>query len=346
MNKYIEGFSEFQKGYGISKFKVEKDRCILSMFFRWLGDTDIKDVDKKKIVSYRSYLKNRKSTLTKRNLSKATIRLYMTVVKSLFEYLFRYEMILSNPVEGLKIKEDSIPVFRSIFTVKDINLFLNSISTDTVNGKRDRAIFELMYSSGLRVSDIMRLEIDHLNIDGRILVVRGKGNKDRYVPFSETARKHLIIYLNESRKEYLKTVRKNDDRQFVFLSTYNRMKYMRLRNTFERYMKKCDLKGKGYTMHSIRHATGTHLLSNGASVRYVQELLGHEDLNTTQLYTRPTVDNIKAVYRTYHPRENEYYRDVDDKYIEEVMLLKKQIIKGRKKNIYYRKHGTTRGFSG
>jgi integrase/recombinase XerD len=345
MNRYLEGFIEFQKGYGLAETTLTRNRYILNIFFRWLGDMDIKDVTRQKIASYRAYLKNYTSNITGRKLAKRTIKHYVDIVKCLFDYLIRYEMILSNPAEGLKIKEDKIQFLRSIFTIEDINIFLDSIKPDTFKGIRDKAIFELMYSSGLRASDVIRLEIEHLNIEQRILLVRGKGNKDRYIPFSETAKKHLIDYLNNSRNMFLKRLRNPSDRRFAFLSILYKLQYRQLKIIFNRYLKKCGLTGKGYTLHSIRHATGTHLLKNGASIRYVQELLGHEDLKSTQLYTHPTIDNIKAVYRTFHPRENEYYRDVDDKYLDEVKKLKEEIIINTERRKYYKKFGTTIGFN-
>jgi hypothetical protein len=99
---------------------------------------------------------------------------------------------------------------------------------------------------------------------------------------------------------------------------------------FRKYLEETDLKGKDYTLHSIRHATATHLLSHGTDIRYIQELLGHESIQTTQVYTRPCDEDIKRIYKCYHPRENEYYREVDSEYLKAVCQLKNDIIRQRK----------------
>ena len=113
---------------------------------------------------------------------------------------------------------------------------------------------------------------------------------------------------------------------------------------FRAYLKDCGLAGKGYTIHSVRHACATHLLLHGANIRYVQELLGHENVQTTQVYTRPTNENIKKVYRTYHPRENEYFKEVDSKYVKQVRSLKSRLKWGERACEQYRKTGHKRGF--
>lgn len=188
-----------------------------------------------------------------------------------------------------------------------------------------------MYSSGLRSSELINLEAAQLNLDDRILFVKqGKGKKDRYVPFSTAALKFLLLYINKKR---------NTRNDYLFPGLNGKMNYGKLRLRFKKYLNSFGLSKKGYTMHSVRHATATHLLSHGADIRYVQELLGHEDLKTTQLYTRPEEDNIKAVYRTYHPRENEYYRELENNYINEAFALKDRLLWGEKRSAQYQQTG-------
>lgn len=342
--KYLKAALEYQKGYGLKEKTRERNKYVLRMFFRWLGGKDLREVDKKTVLEYLRYLETGISEKTGRKLKPRSISLYMEIVKIFFDYLVKYELVLRNPLEGVKMKRIKKQFLREIFTEQNITTFLDSIPITTAEDQRDRAMYELMYSSGLRISDVLRLEIEHLNMEERVFMVRGKGDKDRYVPFSETARRFLIKYIGNGRKKTLKKIKEENQKRFVFLWTCKVRKYDHINKRFKEYLKKCGLDNKGYTLHSIRHATGTHLLSHGASIRYVQELLGHEDLKTTQLYARPTKENIKAMYRTYHPRENEYYKDVDKKYMEELKELKERLLWGRAASIQYKRKGTKKGF--
>jgi integrase/recombinase XerD len=258
------------------------------------------------------------------------------------------DKILIHPLEGMRIKARGKQRLRSVFTEEDIALFLDGILLISPSGRRDRALFELMYSSGLRVGDALNLKLDELNLEERVLlVVRGKGKMDAYIPFSETAFTFLVTYLADGRKKLLKRMNKScrqEAKTFVFVARKGKLDYSRLLKRFHAYLDSCGLSGKSYTMHSIRHAAATHLLAHGASIRYVQELLRHEDLKTTQLYTRPSVDNIKAVYRTYHPRENEFYKEVDEQYLAELKELAARLEWGRKASEQYRKLGHKKGF--
>lgn len=346
-NVLLSGYLAYRKGCGLSSTTIRRDYYLLKKFFRWLEDTDIRDVNSNTIYRYTEHLRTTKSRLGKKSVAPATIGLELSTLKGFFEYLLCHEKILINPLEGMKIKQQGYSRLRKIFSEKDISTFLDSIPVNEPWSQRDRAIFELMYSSGLRIGDVKNLEIEHLNPDDRILMVRGKGAKDAYLPFSEIARKFLVMYLKDGRKKMLRQMHKEDSKKikrYVFISRVGTLNYRRFLNRFHKYIKECGLKDKGYTLHSIRHATGTHLLAHGASIRYVQELLRHEDLKTTQLYTRPSVENIKSVYMTYHPRCNEYYKEVDVEYMKQLKALKDRLIWGRKASIQYKRHRHKKGF--
>jgi len=341
----VKGFVRYQKGYGLTEKTTKRNEYLVRRFLAWLKQLDIREVEKRDIAEYKEYLKEMKSRFTKKTLKPGSIQLEMSTLKGFFEYLLRHEYILKNPMEGMKIKEPGAQRLRAVFTEKDMEVFLDSIEIKTPWGQRDRAMFELMYSSGLRVGDVLSLECESMNLEERILLIKeGKGKKDRYVPFSEAALRFLLKYLEDGRKKHERLIRDFEKRQFLFLGRKGHVSYEQFYKAFIKYKKECGLEKKRYTIHSIRHATGTHLLTNGASIRYVQELLGHEDLKTTQLYTRPTVENIKKVYRTYHPRENEYYDEVDEEYMNNVEKLKARIRWEKKKAQYYKKHGHVKGF--
>jgi integrase/recombinase XerD len=334
---------EYQKGCGLSVKTINRNKYLLHKFFRWLGDKDIREVDRPLIYQYAKHLKTKKKRSTGKPITAGSVALNMCIVKGFFDYLIRHEKILVNPMEGLRFKGKGKYKMRKIFSEEDIALFLDSIGIDGAERQRDRAIFELIYSSGLRVSDIRNLEVEHLNINDRVLLVKGKGEKEAYIPFSEAAQQFMVKYLNSGRKWLIKHVYKGKDERYVFICKKGKLNLGRLYERFQKYLKDCGLEKKGYTIHSIRHATGTHLLARGVSIRFVQELLRHADLKTTQLYTRPTIENIKAVYMTYHPRCNEYHREVTGEYLEQVRALKERLIWGRQASKQYKKEGHKRG---
>jgi site-specific recombinase XerD len=344
----MAAFLDYQRGCGASETTVKRNGYLLGKFARRLGGLDVRDVTREKILRYREYLATAPSRLTGKPIGAESIGLEMSVLKGFFDYLLTIDKILVHPLEGMRIKARGKQRLRPVFTEEDIALFLDGIPLESASGRRDRALFELMYSSGLRVGDALNLKLDELNLEERVLlVVRGKGKKDAYLPFSEAAATFLATYLAGGRKKLLKRLAKSSRQEaktFVFVGRKGKLNYARLLKRFHGYLSSVDLSGKGYTMHSIRHAAATHLLAHGASIRYVQELLRHEDLKTTQLYTRPTVDNIKAVYRTYHPRENEFYKEVDERYLAELKELAARLLWGRKVSAQYRKLGHTRGF--
>jgi site-specific recombinase XerD len=194
---------------------------------------------------------------------------------------------------------------RAVFSEAQIAQFLDSIDIHAPLGLRDRALFELMYSSGLRSGEVVKLDRGDLELGQRMLLVRdAKWSKDRVVPVNEVAAAFLALYLPES----------SDAGQPLFAGPNGRMSAAYLRDRFHLHLAEAGLLGKGFTPHSIRHASATHLLAHGADLRYVQELLGHESIETTVLYTNELLENLKCIYRRFHPRENELYREVDQEY--------------------------------
>jgi integrase/recombinase XerC len=341
---YLTRYLEYERGCAHSEKTVARNLCLLGGFFAYLEGKDVRDIDSRDILAYLETRRNGSGPLGKR-LKASSVAIVLTVIKGFFDFCVSSELTLCNPAEGLRIADSKAGAARRIFSEGEIAALLDSIETRSAEGQRDRAIFELMYSSGLRVGEALNLEIEALNIEERVLLVKkGKGRKDRYVPFGEGAQAHLVRYISEGRKRQLGRRRDVELKRYVFLAKGRRLSYAGLLVRFHRHLEAQGLGGM-YTMHSIRHSTATHLLAHGASIRYVQELLGHEDLKTTQIYTRPTEANIKAVYRSFHPRENEYYREVDGEYLEELEKLKACILSGRRRSERYRLTGTTKDVS-
>lgn len=217
---------------------------------------------------------------------------------------------------------------RAIFTQDEINNFLNSVSTETIIGERDRAFFELMYSSGLRVTEELNLNLTDIDLSQRLIFIQqGKGDKDRIVPFSEVALTFLKNYIDNGRKAFIGFVKgtNKEEQKALFLTSRGKLNVMTIRLYFRRQLEKLGIKRERLTIHSIRHSTATHLLEAGASIRYVQELLGHEDIETTARYTHLMMENLKKAYKSAHPRENKYYEEVTGEYLENLKKLKEEL---------------------
>jgi integrase/recombinase XerC len=213
--------------------------------------------------------------------------------------------------------------------------FLDSIDQRQQRFLLKRAVFELMYSSGLRVSEAVNLNLSDLDFSERVLTVRGgKGGKDRYVPFSGVAALALKRYIDTERRGLAPAARGLSEEP-LFLSEYGRLQAVTVRKYFREILEKAHIKRQRLTVHSIRHSCATHLLEAGADVRYVQELLGHEDIETTVKYTHLMMENLKKAYRSAHPRENEYYDEIDEEYLKDVENLRREIIRSRNKNERY-----------
>jgi site-specific recombinase XerD len=297
----------------------------LKVFYSYLNGRDIRAVREKDIINFIKYM-HREKTQYGKSFKKTTIEGYLSALKGYFDYLYKHELVLTNVMENMSIKQEGKKKPKKMFSVDEINSFLNSVSTGEADTLRDRSLFELMYSSALRVNEALNLQLKDINFTDRTLIVRlGKGRKDRYVPFSNTALKFLLKYVNEGRKKYLK--RKNKETEdYLFLTDYGKLSYKVLKKRFLKYLKSCSLDGKDLTFHSVRHSTATHLLEAGASIRYVQELLGHENIATTQIYTVPLFDSVKKMYKMYHPKENEFYDEVTPEYLEKVRELKEKLL--------------------
>ena len=264
------------------------------------GKDDLREAEEKDFIEFAAFLKDKE-------LGTGTINQYLSSVRQFFTWLYKNDLILTSIVDLIpSIKARSRE--KTIFTVVEITLFLDSIEDNL----RDRVFFELLYSSGLRASEALQIKWKDVNLRTRNLrVEQGKGNRDRYVPLSKT----VSFFL----KSFRKTSFKGDDDNYLFPGLYNgHLTYGCMSKRFTRYLTESGIKKEGLTIHSIRHSTATHLLTAGADVRYVSELLGHKSLETTVRYTHPTEAYMRKAYRMYHPRENGYYREIDDAYEREL----------------------------
>jgi len=230
-------------------------------------------------------------------LTPVSINRKISSIKALYRYLLRSKTISSNPAEDLELQKvrRKLPLTLS---VDEVSAILEAANESTPLGLRDRVCLELLYSSGLRISELLTLKVSDLKMSDGLLSVIGKGNKQRLVPFGNRARHSIEDYLNNGRPDLL---RKGSSPLLILNARGGRLSRMGFSKTLRRYRIRSGVKKK-VTAHTFRHSFATHLLEGGADLRAVQELLGHADISTTQIYTHVDREYLKEVHRLYHPR--------------------------------------------
>jgi integrase/recombinase XerD len=309
-------------GYSLKSRKLME--CSLRRLFEYLHAQeihDLREVGLKDLVDFILMLKESKNKRGRR-YSSNTVTSYTNRIIVFFDSLYDHGKILTNPAGLLERGEDPAknePI--RLLSVEELELFFDSMDCDREKEFRDRVLFEVMYSSGLRISEALNLRVRDLDRDNRLLLIRqGKGSKDRVVPLSKKCAFLLSQYL---------VGRGREKNTYIF---HGRKKERPLDmgtaiGTFHKYVERCGLTRPGITPHVLRHSCATHLLVAGAGLRYVQELLGHEKLDTTVKYTHLLDETLKSIYRQYHPRENRLYEEIDIEYEKCVCELRKELIK-------------------
>ena len=256
------------------------------------------DIDSFQAVKY-SFLRGYLAYLHTKCLSPKTINHKMSSLRGLYRYLQKEEFIDDNPfllVESLKEPQRQ-PDFLYVDEILDL---LDSIDTHTMLGRRNKAMLELMYASGLRCSEVVTLQLGQIDFFRQLLFIHGKGGKDRYVPFHDYAREWLQDYIENDRQEIM--IKSHQEHQYVFVNKLGKPLTNRgVEDIVNRVVKNYDPTKKIHP-HTIRHSFATHLLEQGIDIRVVQELLGHSHLSTTQVYTHITKQHLKEVYDHSHPR--------------------------------------------
>ena len=305
-----------------SKNYIDEINRDVRQFYSWavkrsLGD--ITRIGKKELLSYRKFVEHLESKNPGGGaLSTSTMNTMLTAVKHVYSMLYLHDLIKENPIHSLEYKiKNGKESKRRPLTKNEITFFLESIDTSTVFGLRNRTIFELIYSSALRVSEVCSLKVGDIDFDKREAIVRGKFDRDRIVPLSHVAADFLKLYLAD---------RINKVDEYVFLGIQSKgylrpMRSVHVSRIFRDYLRKFDMDSQDISTHSVRHSTATHLLDNGASVRHVQELLGHKNIETTVRYTHVQTDGLYKIFRKHHPREHELFELVDEEYLRQLNLF-------------------------
>ena len=231
-------------------------------------------------------------------IDRRTMAKVMSGISGLFKYLILEGIRNDNPLELVDMPRlgRALP---TVFTIEEIDRLLSSIDVANPYGLRDRALFELVYSCGLRVSEAVDLETQRVYPDQDLIRVRGKGDKERYLPLGEEAKHWLSKYLLEGRPKLIKSGRRGETHLFL----NSRGTGISRKGIWKRYSAIVERAGlPSSKVHTLRHSFATHLLKGGADLRSVQELLGHADISTTQVYTHLDNEDLRSYHKEFHPR--------------------------------------------
>jgi integrase/recombinase XerC len=245
----------------------------------------------------RSYL----AFLNEKAYSKATIARKLATLRSFYKFLVKTGRCAANPLSSVRTpkQEKKLPRFLEYEEVKRL---LETPPTESWLGARDRAILETLYSTGIRVSELVSLNMDDIDFLGEVVHVRGKGKKERITPISSSALQAIQHYM-EFRNKRAESNNHFDSRVLFVNKHGQRLSTRSVRRKMDKYLKMAGL-DPAISPHTLRHSFATHMLNNGADLRSVQELLGHQSLSTTQIYTHLTTRKLKEVYDDAHPRDH------------------------------------------
>lgn len=291
---HIEEYLRYLKiEKGLSDASISSYNQDLKKYSQFLEDQNVTRVDSITAETLVSFLQ----FLTSENKSAKTIRRMQSTLKNFHQFLQIERITENNPALRLQTpkEEKALPV---VLTIEEMERLLQS-PDQTTQGIRDNAMMELLYASGLRVSELINLNISDLNLEMGFIHVYGKGEKERIVPTTEYVAKKLTNYIKNYRLKLLK----DENIDTLFLTNRGKgFTRQGLWKTIKKYVRESSI-DKNITPHTFRHSFATHLIENGADLRAVQEMLGHSDISTTQIYTQISAGKIREMYKQFHPRK-------------------------------------------
>ncbi len=290
--KYLSEFLKYidlEKNY--SNYTLINYKDDLSFYLDFLNkeNIDVLDSDYKVIRNYLSYMYNKK-------YSSKTISRHISSLRSFYKYMLKENYIVKNPMTLISNpkQESKLPHF---LYYNELETILNIPDKSTPLGQRDSVILELLYSTGIRVSELVNIKLKDINLSTRKIRILGKGNKERIVLYGEYLKNLLDIYLNDGREKLVK----NNQEYLVLNKNGSGLTTRGVRVIIDNILKKGEIDFH-ISPHVLRHTFATHMLDSGADLKSVQELLGHENLSTTQIYTHVSNERLRKVYLSTHPR--------------------------------------------
>jgi integrase/recombinase XerC len=291
LNLFIE-YLQIEKNY--SQYTVEHYRHDILDFFMFMSEQAIKGLDDVQYFDVRLYL----TKLYEKKLSRKSVARKISSLRSFYKFLLREKLVKENPfaLVSMPKQEKRLPDF---FYEEEMEELFKACEDNTPLGQRNRALLELLYATGIRVSECSNIRLSDLDMSLSTVLVHGKGHKERYIPFGSFAHEALNAYINDGRKQLLKGKETHD---YLFVNFRGGPLTDRgIREILNSLIEKSALNVKIHP-HKLRHTFATHLLSNGADMRTVQELLGHAFLSSTQIYTHVTNEYLRKTYMSHHPR--------------------------------------------
>jgi integrase/recombinase XerD len=272
---------------GFSKNTIDAYKRDINLFLSFLGTQEFNKVDQNKIYKFISLLERKGYSPTSR-------RRIISAIRSFYKFLFEEGEVNYNPVIGV----ESPKVWRKfpdILSISEIKSILEAPNVNTYEGIRDKAILELLYATGMRISEIINLKLNEVDLNNLTVKCVGKGTKERIIPINKIAKEWINKYLEVREKL-------NSDSIYLFLN-YLGKKFSRtgMWKVIKKYFLLAGIKRK-VTPHTLRHTFATHMLQGGADLKSVQAMLGHADISTTEIYTHIDRNYLKEVHAKYHPR--------------------------------------------
>lgn len=295
--QYLEDFRSYltaEKNFSVHTARAYNSD-ILS-YLLWLKDTSCTDVDYTKIREYLHFIQ-------RFDYKKTTISRKIASLRTFYNFLYRERLVDSNPAMNLTApkRPKSLPKF---LTPDEVEKILNGVKIDTPTGFRNKTILELLWATGMRVSELSGLNFENLNLDNNEITVFGKGAKERIVLVSQRAKTYLQRYIETARPLIAKGFAPpatNDNSPVFINNTGYRLQNKTIRKAINDVVNSIELPKK-VTPHMFRHSFATKLIENGADLRVVQELLGHASISNTQIYTHVSTQHLKEVFEKTHPR--------------------------------------------
>jgi len=299
----LHKFAEKLELLGYSKRCVKDYPYDFSLFLRYLADKEnvssIAAITPEHITAYHTYLHYAKFRKGK-HLATSSIVKRLDAIKKFYNVMHSEGLIEQNNASLITVPKKKRTIPRHVPNELDMVTLLETIVPCDLLTRRDRALFELLYATGLRSEEVRTVCLEHLDRNEKTLFVTGKGSKDRIVPVGDWVMPYLLEYLECSRP---KLINRKSPTAYIFVTKNGRqINAQNLCDLLSKYRTKAGLDIK-MSPHTLRHACATHLLKGGADIRYVQELLGHSDLSSTQIYTKVDITFLKEAHKKYHPRE-------------------------------------------